>query len=318
MEDALRRALGIPRENPPKSPTTSKPRGAIRVRDATSKVRTEDAPTKSMPPQAKRAKRSKTPTTSGSRATAPKLRKCKKTKAPAPRPAKLVVRRSSEFSKETRQPAASRNAAARLAFNARQRGALSSTNQSASPFFDLKMRWQRAFSYIQRFQDSNPDAPDVASARHRLLAVEAEWERMGSLALDHRDYFPWPSTDAPDGAGGVAGGDWEEIGMLAYLGYHVGLTSELSSSQRHRLLAHVLVMRLPPLNSVAYMRSWGPPNTGPRLRKIAEAIAAFTRNAKRRRNPKLVEAIRQWEDDLSFLQKAFYVGRFDGFPWPAT
>jgi len=50
---------------------------------------------------------------------------------------------------------------------------------------------------------------------------------------------------------------------------------------------------------------------------MAEALAHFARNAKRRRNSNLADAIQQWEADMSFLRSSFYAGRFD-FPWPAT
>jgi hypothetical protein len=38
---------------------------------------------------------------------------------------------------------------------------------------------------------------------------------------------------------------------------------------------------------------------------MAEGLAAFARNAMRRGNPNLAEATRQWEDDLSYLRRAF-------------
>lgn len=70
------------------------------------------------------------------------------------------------------------------------------------------------------------------------------------------------------------------------------------------------------VNADGYMRKWSAPDTGTRLRKIAEGLATFARNAKRRRNPNLTEAIRQWNDDLEDLRRAHYVGRSD-FAWPA-
>ncbi len=184
-----------------------------------------------------------------------------------------------------------------------------------SPFVELQRRWQQAFAYLQHFEEGNPDAPDVTAARQRLAEVEAEWERRQALVPDHPNYFPWPSTDAPGGDGCVATGDWQEVGMLAYLGYHVGKSSKSTAAQRTRLLRHVFAMRLPPLNGIAYMRLWGSPHSATRLKKIAEGLAAFARNAKRRKNPSLAEAILQWEADLSHLKHTIHVGRFD-FPWP--
>jgi len=109
---------------------------------------------------------------------------------------------------------------------------------------------------------------------------------------------------------------WQEIGKHADPGYHVGLSSTLTAAQRMLLLGHSFIMRPPPLNGIVYVRQWGAPDTGTRLRKMAEGLATFARNAKPRRNPNLTEAIRQWNDDLEGLRRAHNVGRSD-FPWPA-
>ena len=228
----------------------------------------------------------------------------------------VVVREPSRVSVDRRKGAAG-NAASRLAINARIKiTADDAATKPVSPFGELQRRWQAAFSYLQRFAENDPDAPDIMEAGRRLADVEREWTRLEELAPDHPDYFPWPSTDLPaDGRGSIAG-TWQEIGMLAYLGYHVGLSSTLNAQQRKRLLDRVFAMRLPPLNGVAYMRQWGTPDTATRLKKIAESQASFVRNAKRRKNPSLSESIRHWEEDLSGLRLAHYVGRFD-FVWPA-
>lgn len=321
---AVRSALGMP------SPDTTAKSDAARAAhpkaaiDPRAQVRTGPS----------RVQKTKTPTDAGVRPAQP----AKKRKAPKKRTGPVVQQTVSKKAKARRAgrtpiavpPAASKtasvrrkgaasNAASRLAINARMRTAAGTeAPKTVSPFPELQRRWQAAFSYLQRFAEANPDASDVVEARRRLAEVEWEWQRLQALDPNSPDCFPWPSTDAPagDGDGHGATGAWQEIGMLAYLGYHVGLSSTLTSAQRMRLLGHVFVMRLPPLNGIAYMRQWGAPDTGTRLRKIAEGLASFARNAKRRRNPNLAEAIRQWEDDLEGLRRAHYVGRFD-FPWPA-
>ena len=260
------------------------------------------------PPKPKRRKAPK----SGARSEVKKVKTGKKSK-----PEIVVVRRTSAPATDRRKGAAA-NAASRLAINARMRSAADRVASApVSPFVELQRRWQVAFSYLQRFEEANPDAPDVIAARKRLAEVEAEWARRQALPDGHPDYFPWPSTDAPNGTGGSVAVEWQEIGMLGYLGYHVGTTSQLTAAQRTRLLGHVFLMRLPPLNGIAYMRGWGSPDTGPRLRKIADALASFARNAKRRHKPNMAEAIRQWEADLSYLRRTHYAGRFD-FAWPAV
>lgn len=132
---------------------------------------------------------------------------------------------------------------------------------------------------------------------------------------DHPEYFAWPTTDISEGVGELADVQWQPLGMLAYLGYHVGKGSDLSDAQRKRLLAHVYVMRLPPINDLAYMLAWGLPDTANRLRKMADALAAFVRNAKCRKSIQFDTAISHWESDLAYLKKTFYEERFD-FPWP--
>jgi hypothetical protein len=50
---------------------------------------------------------------------------------------------------------------------------------------------------------------------------------------------------------------------------------------------------------------------------MAETIAALARNAKRRADVGMEGAIEDWEDDLDFLFRAFYRGRFR-FGWPRS
>jgi hypothetical protein len=64
------------------------------------------------------------------------------------------------------------------------------------------------------------------------------------------------------------------------------------------------------------MGSWALPASAHRLKKLADALASFTRNAKRRNNPALDSAIADWEHDLEYLYYRYYVGKF-GFAWPS-
>jgi hypothetical protein len=104
--------------------------------------------------------------------------------------------------------------------------------------------------------------------------------------------------------------------MLSYLDYRVGRNGEVGS-MRHGILGRVFEGPLPPVFPPDYMSSWGAPKSAARLRKLAESIAAFTRNAKRRRDFKMDDAIADWESDLSFLYEHYYLGRFS-FAWPLT
>lgn len=324
MEMAVRSALGMPNPDTPAKPDAAKSAHPTVAIDARRQARTGPStaqkpktPTDAGTTRTQQTKKRKTPKKRTGPVGQPTV--SKRSKAHKIRRAPIAVPPAASETASVRRNGAASNAASRLAINARMRTAAGTeAPKTVSPFPELQRRWQAAFSYLQRFAEANPDAADVVEARRRMAEVEREWERLQTLDPNTPDCFPWPSTDAPvgDDDGHAAAGAWQEIGMLAYLGYHVGLSSTLSAAQRLRLLGHVFVMRLPPLNGIAYMRQWGAPDTGTRLRKIAEGLASFARNAKRRRNPNLAEAIRQWEDDLEGLRRAHYVGRFD-FPWPA-
>lgn len=54
-----------------------------------------------------------------------------------------------------------------------------------------------------------------------------------------------------------------------------------------------------------------------RLQKLAETIAALTRNAKRRNAARMDKSIREWESDLAYLKRRYDEGRFS-FTWPVT
>jgi hypothetical protein len=66
-----------------------------------------------------------------------------------------------------------------------------------------------------------------------------------------------------------------------------------------------------------HMREWGKPSSATRLKKIAENIASFVRNAKRRNDGRLDDAIKDWESDFNFLYRKYYVGEFH-FAYPTT
>lgn len=213
---------------------------------------------------------------------------------------------------------------ARLAHNAAVKAqatnAQGDSKQPEAQTFDRLLReWRRAVEYVFRAAGVAANAPDVLDAQARVNAIEQEWLRLAGLPPDHPDYFKWPSTEAPLGAGGMDFGGWEAMGMLAYIGYKVGMGSVLSDDQRQGLLLRIFAMHLPPLNGPSYLREWAVAGTPSRLRKMAESIASLARNAKRRRNTSLQTAISHWEADLHFLRKHLYVGKFGfGWTWPVT
>ena len=105
--------------------------------------------------------------------------------------------------------------------------------------------------------------------------------------------------------------------MLDFLGYHVGKTNPTSPEIRESILEYAFECHLPPLNDPHYVLEWGKPHTAHRLYKLANTLAALTRNAKRHDELSYAVAIDDWENDLGLLHNRYYVDLFH-FGWPAT
>jgi len=148
-------------------------------------------------------------------------------------------------------------------------------------------------------------------------ALASEWARRASEAAEAPDHFAWPSTNAKGGNGMLNSGDWNQIGILSWLGYRVGATQGEPEGVRRQILDLCFDEVLPPINGLDYMISWGPPGTPTRLKKLASEIASFTRNGKRKRSANLSVAIADWETDLDYLYRQYYIGKFR-FAWPKT
>jgi hypothetical protein len=95
----------------------------------------------------------------------------------------------------------------------------------------------------------------------------------------------------------------------------VGEKSTLTIINRHAILRRVFCMHLPPIESPSYMAEWSKPESAGRLKKMANSIASFARQAKRQSSRHMGEAIESWERDLKMLHDEYYVGKF-GFGWP--
>jgi len=148
-------------------------------------------------------------------------------------------------------------------------------------------------------------------------ALLAEWERRHHLAVTDPDYFDWPSTEAGRGDGSMPFENWHNEGMLAFLGYRVGTTQGVDDQIRRQILDAAFAHVLPPVNDREYLREWAGQASAARLRRLANEIARFARNAKRKRSANMESAIADWEDDLLYLYRRYYVGKF-GFGWPTT
>ena len=149
----------------------------------------------------------------------------------------------------------------------------------------------------------------------RALALRTRLLERLSILITQKG-FAWPSTEAePTDSDSSVLIDAPATGLLRYLGYRVGKAG-LNSDERHNLLDAVYMHQLPQLNSQEYMIEWAEPCTSSRLQKMANSIASFARNEKRK-NKTSDEAISNWEYDLKYLYTKYYVGHFDFF-WPNT
>lgn len=147
----------------------------------------------------------------------------------------------------------------------------------------------------------------------RILQVEVILKLLSSSS----EYFPWPDTKAPPGDGELDDEYFQfEQGVLKFMGYETGKTKGLSDRMRREILDDVFCGALPRINNSDYMMQWGTPRSSTRLRKMAESLATFSRNQKRRTSPS-TQAICDWESDLEYLKYKYYVGHYD-FSWPST
>lgn len=170
---------------------------------------------------------------------------------------------------------------------------------------ELRGQWLNAIRYP-------PEYTAVAEFRQALLK---EWERRARNARTPADYFRWPSTKGGSGDGGLKFDSWNEQGMLKFFGYQVGVTNGQSDQARRHILDAIFSVTLPPVNDAQYTFGWGRPETPARLRRLAEELARFVRNAKAKKAANMAVAISEWEADLSYLYGKYYKSWF-GFDWP--
>jgi len=155
-----------------------------------------------------------------------------------------------------------------------------------------------------------------SESRAVIDAINQEWVNRRVALPQSGGYFEWPDIDAVGGDGSLSA-DWLEEGLLSHMGYHVGNTHGVCTTKRRLILKEVFGGAVPPVFPKSYLDSWGDAGSAGRLKKMAETVAAFIRNAKRRRNAALAAAIDQWADDMEFLYHDIYVGKFH-FAWPKT
>lgn len=187
-------------------------------------------------------------------------------------------------------------------------------------------KWSAMMPVGWRGQD---DIERIERQMHRLLqashapssageAPRSEPERSVRKSSKARGVPDWPHEAKASQAVALAGNHFSySRGVLSYMGYHVGKAATLTSERRHSILDYVLLGVLPQVNDPQYMRTWGRPKTAARLRKLANAVATFARNARRKRKKNMGQAIAEWEADLAYLKKRYYDRRHRDWKWPA-
>jgi hypothetical protein len=146
-------------------------------------------------------------------------------------------------------------------------------------------------------------------------AIELKGDHPALCYLSVGIAFRWPSTNVSGPGPGPFDPALLEKGFLGHLGYAVGVNGR-PEHERREALRTAYLRNLPPAFPGWYVTEWGAPSSGERLRKIADSIATFCRNAKKRRVPP-EHAIHDWERDLGWLRAQFYDGRYR-FQWPST
>jgi hypothetical protein len=144
--------------------------------------------------------------------------------------------------------------------------------------------------------------------------------KRGHPALEYlaESDFDWPAVDSADTS------VIDELGIesvrvkespLNLLGYHVGLSSDLTPTARRRILQDAFQRsKLPWVESDAYMSKWGAAGSHQRLWRIATHIAWLANTQGRDQRKEIAQG--EWVDDLAWLRKTIYVPRRYRFTWP--
>lgn len=142
--------------------------------------------------------------------------------------------------------------------------------------------------------------------------LEAFGEGHPALDFLSNTGFDWPSTFVHLNGSGEFASELLKIGLLKHMGYKVGERG-LPTNKRRTILSKVFKFELPKVDlPVWYIEQWGEPNSGQRLKKMADSLATFRRREKKLNH---LKAASDYETDLEWLHRKFYKGRFR-FLWP--
>lgn len=147
----------------------------------------------------------------------------------------------------------------------------------------------------------------------------------GQPAIDAMPPLPlwkWPvivqsPVNANADGNGLSG--FQAFSALKMFGYTVGKTKGWAKSEREGFLSDFMEMALPAIVAQTFGDEYGEPMSTVRLRKIAYLIAGVAKNFYRNDPQRYAEAIADWESDLAFLKRKYYLGAGLAFqPWPLS
>ena len=122
-----------------------------------------------------------------------------------------------------------------------------------------------------------------------IEAIKNEWKKRLTMALS-----------------GKYKADRPEIGMLSYLGYHVGQEGE-SLKKRRFILDFIINEELPLVQSPSYTAEWGDPKTKKRYLKTYKVIQFFIDKYTNYKQQGYEKAIIEWNEDIDYLKKLYAV-----------
>jgi hypothetical protein len=104
-----------------------------------------------------------------------------------------------------------------------------------------------------------------------------------------------------------------EKSPLKLMDYTVGMNG-WKEKYRRKILADAYLGEIPWTESDVYMKAWGRASTRKRMWRIAHHLAMLIRKAGGKYN--MGEAINDWESDLDWLYRKFYLPKRMNFKWP--
>ena len=152
-----------------------------------------------------------------------------------------------------------------------------------------------------------------------ILSLEIISDEKIPLKREQEPTWPWPTVMPPRKKGGKFEADFKEFSALRFCGYSVGKTHGMPAEERKRFLDYFFTHKLPLFTKQQkdlFEDDYSTPGSEKRLRKMANVIASNCRNFKAN-NKKIYQfAINDYEEDLSYLRKKYFIK--GSFPWPES